>query len=665
MFIFGLWTMLVALTISAVAAYYSIIGLVAIFSAAMLPIIIMGAALEVGKLTTAVWLHMNWHRAKWLMKSYLSFALIVLMFITSMGIFGFLSKAHIEQTAATGESQAQVLRIETEVARLEGVIARAEQKIQKLENTGTGSDANIQTQIDKEQERIDKAFERIQPAIAQQNKIIADARESDKDRTKPYEEQLTNIQKEVSRLTDLARSYEDKIANLKADDGVVSPLLKQIDGIEQEIIRVTNQLNSKEQQQIRAAQAIIGVTNDGLFGGNTRSALAKWVQGQRDLINKLQGEVAKARQGEKDTVDAERTRLAGIVKDIRQVQIPALKDRELTMLGKIDEVRATESPVIQTARDEISRLRKSAEEQVANSQKLIERLRGQLSKQDKAAEIDKAIDEQNVRIKTANAEIDTLTEEKYKLEAQYRALEAEVGPVKYIAEFIYGEAADRDILEEAVRWVILILVLVFDPLAVVLVIAGLTLLEHARKGKHPPPQPAKKPEPEVEPEQEEHQEPEVDKEEWQKTEEMASDVIELQMLQDSIDDGKGVSDPEPEPEDPQRIYQDEETGAYYRMVNGQRKFIIDPGQILVNQQFKEEKYGTREKIDSTIAKMKEEGRWPNAPETTYDTEADAIRDIMKNDKDGELEELLEKADQKTLQDVYDEMLKDMNPKGNK
>ena len=84
-------------------------------------------------------------------------------FITSMGIFGFPFKAHIEQTSASEESVAQVQRIDTEISRLTAIIDLAEDKIKKLENSGTGADANIQAQIDKEQERIDKAFERIEP----------------------------------------------------------------------------------------------------------------------------------------------------------------------------------------------------------------------------------------------------------------------------------------------------------------------------------------------------------------------------------------------------------------------------------------------------------------------------------------------------------------------
>ena len=477
-------TMITALAISAVAIYYSVAGLVAIFAAAAVPIMIMGGTLEVAKLVTAVWLHRYWKQAAWWLKYYLATAVLVLMFITSMGIFGFLSKAHIEQTSAGEESVAQVQQIVSEVGRLEAIIKRADDKIKALETSGTGSDANIQSQIDKEQERIDKAFERINPAIEQQNKIITDARGTDANRTKPYEDQLTSITAEILRLETSAREYEDKIENLDSDSSGVEPLLAQIAALEEEIIRVTNQLQSKEQGQVRAGQAIIGVTSDGLFGGNTRTALAKWVQGQRDRITQIQGEVAQVRKDATSTVDAERVRLADVVKDIRTVQIPALKERELVMLGKIDEVRQTESPVIQTARDEIQRLRESAESQVKNSQALIERLRSQLAQTDKAVEIDAAVDDQLLKIKVAEAELETLTEKKYKLEGEYRMLEAEVGPIKYIAEFIYGETADNTMLEEAVRWVILIIIFVFDPLAVLLLIASQYTFDFVRRNKY-------------------------------------------------------------------------------------------------------------------------------------------------------------------------------------
>jgi len=106
--IFGLFTLFVAITISAVAAYYSIVGLTAIFSAAVIPIIIMGAALEVGKVTAAVWLKMYWTRSSITYKLYLVPAVVVLMLITSMGIFGFLSKAHSDQSMISGDVQAKI-----------------------------------------------------------------------------------------------------------------------------------------------------------------------------------------------------------------------------------------------------------------------------------------------------------------------------------------------------------------------------------------------------------------------------------------------------------------------------------------------------------------------------------------------------------------------------
>jgi hypothetical protein len=95
--------LLTGLTISAVAIYYSVVGLTAIFSAAAIPIIIMGSALEVGKLVCASWLKANWERAPRFIKYYMTIAVVVLMIITSMGIFGFLSKAHNDQTLVSGD----------------------------------------------------------------------------------------------------------------------------------------------------------------------------------------------------------------------------------------------------------------------------------------------------------------------------------------------------------------------------------------------------------------------------------------------------------------------------------------------------------------------------------------------------------------------------------
>ena len=95
--------LLTGLTISAVAIYYSVIGLAAVFAAATIPIYIMGASLEVAKLVCASWLKANWDRAPGFMKAYMMSAVIMLMIITSMGIFGFLSKAHSDQGIVSGD----------------------------------------------------------------------------------------------------------------------------------------------------------------------------------------------------------------------------------------------------------------------------------------------------------------------------------------------------------------------------------------------------------------------------------------------------------------------------------------------------------------------------------------------------------------------------------
>ena len=89
----GFLVFITALSISAVAIYYSIAGLVAIFAAAAVPIMVMGGALEIGKLVTAVWLHRYWKRTVWWLRTYLAVAVVVLMFITSMGCLLYTSDA--------------------------------------------------------------------------------------------------------------------------------------------------------------------------------------------------------------------------------------------------------------------------------------------------------------------------------------------------------------------------------------------------------------------------------------------------------------------------------------------------------------------------------------------------------------------------------------------
>ena len=131
--ILALLTLLTALAISAVAAYYSIIGLIAIFSSAVIPIAVMGVVLETGKLVTAAWVYHHWKRTPVLLKTYLISAVVVLMFITSMGIFGFLSKAHIEQTTVNSDNTLQIELIDTKIQRERDTIKRAENTLLQLD----------------------------------------------------------------------------------------------------------------------------------------------------------------------------------------------------------------------------------------------------------------------------------------------------------------------------------------------------------------------------------------------------------------------------------------------------------------------------------------------------------------------------------------------------
>ena len=100
--------LLSGLSISAVAIYYSVAGLVSIFSAAVVPIVVMGVTLEISKLIATMWLKINWTRAPFFIKAYMSAAIVILMIITSMGIFGFLSKAHSDQSLVSGDVQSKI-----------------------------------------------------------------------------------------------------------------------------------------------------------------------------------------------------------------------------------------------------------------------------------------------------------------------------------------------------------------------------------------------------------------------------------------------------------------------------------------------------------------------------------------------------------------------------
>ena len=126
-------TLLVALSLSTVAAYYSIIGLTAIFAGAVIPVIIMGSILEVGKITTTVWLRKYWNRASWVLKLYLVPAVIALALLTSMGIFGFLSKAHMDTGVTSGDVQAKLALYDEKIKTQRDNIELARKALQQMD----------------------------------------------------------------------------------------------------------------------------------------------------------------------------------------------------------------------------------------------------------------------------------------------------------------------------------------------------------------------------------------------------------------------------------------------------------------------------------------------------------------------------------------------------
>jgi hypothetical protein len=309
--LFGILTLISALTISAVAIYYSVAGLVAIFAAAAIPIIIMGTALEVGKLITAVWLHKYWGQAAWWLKTYLSIAVFILMFITSMGIFGFLSKAHIDQNLASDTVTQRIEIIDSKILQERAYITRQKEVMARISGQDEGSNTRFNQDIQIEQKKIDDAYKRLE---------VLDAD------VKAYTDQGTGI--------------------LKGD-------------------------NVKRGLEVRKSQ-----------------------QQERDIIN----------------------------------------------------------------------------QQITAAQQNINRLRSQ---------INNTLDKNSTEIKSieknmfdAQGRIEQLIIEQQPLKSDIMKLESEVGPIRYIAEFIYGEQADKNLLEAAVRWVIIIIIFVFDPLAVLLLIAS-------------------------------------------------------------------------------------------------------------------------------------------------------------------------------------------------
>ena len=339
-------TLLSALSISGVAIFYSVIGLATIFPGAFVPVVIMGGVLEVGKLITASWLYRNWKFTPFMLKTYLTTAVIILSLITSMGIFGFLSKAHLEQNLASDTLIQRIQILEDKIDSEKNSILRQNAVIDRLEKSINRSTGTADGDIEVQQQ------------------IIADANEKLKT--------LLTVE------TNTVRDLNDR---LKVLDKNVSDIL---------------------------------TSNKSFF--NEEKAAA-------DL---------KASQKE---------------------------ERELIAVN------------VKEAQDRISELKADHKAETAEAKTVIANMRS--GSQDNKSTFTQDIETAENKIFDSQGKIDLYIVEKQPLEKKMLTLEAEIGPVKYIAALaVDWGITDQVETSKAVRWVILLLIVVFDPLAVLLLIAA-------------------------------------------------------------------------------------------------------------------------------------------------------------------------------------------------
>jgi hypothetical protein len=410
---FGIITLITAIAIAGVAAWFSIAGLMIFFGGMPMSVAIMAGTLEVGKLLTASWLYRYWNETGLLLKSYLTTAVVVLMLITSAGIYGYLSKASSDVSSDGAIATA-------EVERIDGLILREENKIEIIRGRITDlSEGGIDvSESIKQQEDIrDGAWARVQGDIDYNQEQINTVREQLK----------VDIAQQDSRLSELDKAVNDLrnkgIEVITTDEGGI------FQGAETEKIDYVAQAN-----QLRASQT-----------------------------------------DERNEIKDEKIRLRGQASaDIKVFQ------------DAVDNYRLQAQDSIKGADAEINRLRlQSGTQQDNNIAKVT----------DFNADIDEIFDD-----------IAVLKDEKFSAEEKVRDIDREIGPIKYVAELLYG-SSEQDIMDKAIRIFILLFVFVFDPLAVMLLIAanqtllryGINLESTGPEPKDPTPDPEpKNPTPEIE-----------------------------------------------------------------------------------------------------------------------------------------------------------------------
>jgi hypothetical protein len=202
----------VALSLSALAAYYAVMGLIAIFAAAVVPIALMGSLLEASKLVVASWLYRNWKEIPKLMKSYFVVALVVLMMLTSMGIFGFLSKAHLDQAIPSGDVQSKLALIDEKI---------------KTEKENINANRKELTQLDAQ---VDQTIARTTEASGT-DRAIAIRRGQQKDRVRILNE-IGAAQAKIAKYNEERAPIASEVRKVEAEVGPIKYIAALIYGDE-------------------------------------------------------------------------------------------------------------------------------------------------------------------------------------------------------------------------------------------------------------------------------------------------------------------------------------------------------------------------------------------------------------------------------------------------
>lgn len=352
---FAALTFLSAVSISLTAAYFSVIGLATMFPGSKEAIIIMGGVLEVGKLIASVWLHHNWNDSFKFLKRYLLFSVIILSLITSMGIFGFLSRSHVEHHASMEREQAIVFQIDQKIERQNNFISRKKEEISLALNTQKFKQDNSSGIIETLQARIESL-------------------------------------------------KEEKLESISIQKNLIEELNKRLESLDLDL------KNAKPK----------GIFSD----------------------SKKYDQMVEAQQAERSSINKNKSSSESYIQDIS-------KDFD-------DKIKAT--------RDKIDISLKVEEPNSDNTNESLTQK----------------------EIESAYNIIAELESEKFEYGAKLRALEVEVGPILYIANMVNDWAGTEIDTGQAIRIVIITLIFVFDPLAILLLIASTMTFAKYKKEELPP-----------------------------------------------------------------------------------------------------------------------------------------------------------------------------------